>query len=133
MSHCSILFSFLFLILFVPLLYKFGSSFSVALPSFFTSRFFTIFFFWSLRILSRPCPYCCAAGHLSHLFFSAGVCLYGLFSSIFGGIATRLDLLYISINILPFGSLTCICLVLFTNIILSRGCIFCRLIFDLFN
>ena len=123
MSDYSILFSFLFLILLVPLLYKFGSSFSAALPSFFTRVFFYNVFA-NLRILPRPRPCCCTAGHHQHLFFGAGLCSYGLFSSKFGGIAVRIHLLYLDINVLLFVSLTCIGLTLFTIIILSLGGIF---------
>ena len=127
MSVCSILFSILFFILLVPFLYKFESSFSAALPSFFTSRFFTMFFA-NLRILPRPRPCCCAAGRPRCLFYSIVLCLYGLFSSLFGGIATHIDRLYLNINVLQFGSLTCIGLALFAITILS-----CCGIFSLIN
>ena len=123
MSNYSILFSFLFLFLLVLLLYKFVSAFSAALPSFFTSGFFTNFFA-NLRILPRHRPCCCTAGCCRNLLFDTCLCLYGLFSSIFGGIAIRVDILHLDINVLLFGSLTCVGLVLFTITILSHGGIF---------
>ena len=123
MSDCTILLNRLFLRLLVLLLYKFVSSLSAALPSFFTSGSFTIFLA-NLRILPRSCSCCCTAGHHQRLFFGAGFYLCALFSSIFGATAVCVDLLFLNINILLFDSLACIGLALFTIIILSRGGIF---------
>lgn len=51
-SDCSILFRFLFLILFVPFLHKFDSLFNAPQPSFFTNPFFTFFFKFSHNYFS---------------------------------------------------------------------------------
>ena len=121
-SHYS--FQFCVLNLLVLLLYKLGSSFSAVLPSFFTSGFL-ITTFANFKILPRPRPHCWTVtrGH-QRLFRGTVLCLYGLLNYIFGGSLPHVALLYLVINVLPFGRFTRTGLSLFTIIILFHGSIF---------
>ena len=104
--------TFLFLILIVSLLYKFGSLLDAILPSFLVIGSFATFLtnFKCLLLILQPR---CTTSRLRRLPFGTALSLYGRLKHIFAGKWSRVTRSNCAKKLLPFGSVTFfICLVL---------------------